>query len=273
MKHLAILFSLAVFLSSTSVAQSPRISTEDEIKRDLALVQCKSSERLRSVRDLFKSHGAADADMEVVEKDGTKNVVVTKKGSGTGTIVVGAHYDKTANGCGVIDNWTGIVAIAHLYATLKGVNTTKTFKFVAFDEEEIGLVGSEAFVKMIPKTERESFCSMVNLDSFGFAAPYVMQNASSTKLSEDAKLLFEQMKLKLEIITLAGAGADSMSFTSAGIPAITFSGLDNRWQQFLHSSNDQLKNINVSSVFMAYRTVLPFLARLDERPCDAYRKK
>ena len=264
---------LAIFVSAFSLILSAQIATPAEIDRDLKLVPCKSADRLAAVQNLFKSLGATDSDMSVIEKKGTKNLVVTKKGTSDQIIVVGAHYDKVDDGCGAIDNWTGIVTIAHLYATLSRVPTTKTFKFIAFDREEQGLIGSDVFVHDIPKADRASYCAMINLDSFGFSSTQVLTNVSSPKLVDAAKDFWQQMKLQLSVASLTGtADADSSSFVSGGIPAITFHGLSNDWQKYLHSSRDQLKAIDVNSVFIGYRTILPFLAHTDKADCSVFRK-
>ena len=261
----------AVDLSAQVPAQ--KIATEEDIKRDLQLVPCKSSERFAAVEKLFRSMGAADTDISVLEKKGTKNLVVTKKGAGNEMVIVGAHFDKVGDGCGALDNWTGIVAIANLYGTLRNAPLAKTFKFVAFDKEESGLLGSKAFVGEIRKEERDLYCAMVNLDSFGLAQPQVMGNTSNSKLTSAAQTLWTRMKLKLSSASIAGAGADSSSFLDAGIPAITFHGLTNDWSKFLHTQNDKLSNVNSESVFLGYRFVLPFLIEIDNAGCGDFRKK
>jgi len=264
---------IAIILFAAGSSPAQKLSTQDQVKQDVERVPCKSSDRLNAVIDLFKRVGAMDSDIQVIEKDGTRNVVVTKKGTGSGTVVIGAHYDKWDKGCGAIDNWTGIVAIAHIYGTLREHAVQKTLKFVAFDKEEQGLLGSAAFVKQISKEELPSYCSMVNLDSFGFAQPQVFRNVSTDKLIDAATAFWPKMHLKLEVATIPNADADSSSFKNAGIPAITFTGLDNHWQEFLHSSRDQVKSLNQAAVWMGYRVILPFVMALDNQPCETFLKK
>jgi len=264
---------LSLILCGLGAAQNLKLATEDEIKTDVALAPCKNSERLAAVEKLFRSQGATDADIQVIEKKGTKNLVVTKKGTADGTIIVGAHWDKVSDGCGAIDNWTGIVDIAHLYGTLRSHETKKTFEFIAFDREEEGLIGSGVFVSQIPKPDRAGICSMVNLDSFGFSNAQVLENASSSKMTAAARAFWKTEDLDLASASVANADADSSSFVKAGIPGITFHGLNNDWQKYLHSSNDKLSNINPKSVYLGYRVILPFLIEIDSLSCDAFRGK
>ena len=114
---------------------------------------------------------------------------------------------------------------------------------------------------------------MVNIDSFGFTAPWVMENSSDKTMLTAAKGLWKEMKLELMSVAIENADADSSSFKKAGIPAITFTGLDGHWSEFLHSQRDQLKNLKPESVFLGYRLVLPFVVHLDKQSCDAFRKK
>jgi Zn-dependent M28 family amino/carboxypeptidase len=274
-KRLGLLLLIALLASATLAQKKPlTLSSEDEIKADLKLVPCKNVDRLVAVRTLFEKKGAAEADITVDKMKDVQNVVFIKKGKTDEIVVIGAHYDKVSEGCGAIDNWTGIVIIANIFRTLKQMDTDKTYVFVAFDKEESGLVGSAAMVKSIPKEKRAAYCSMVNLDSFGFGYPQVLENASTPKMTTAAKDLAAELKMPFSSVSLAGvADADSSSFKDKDIPAVTFHGLDNRWRQFLHSSNDKLENINAASVWVGYNFLLQYLAKIDSSSCGIFRNK
>lgn len=261
-----ILFILATPLFAQNTPSA--ISTQESVEESIKAVPCKSEERLEGVKNLFIKLGAKPEEViiEKFNKDKISNVVVIKKGKTDEKIIVGAHYDKTSEGCGAVDNWTGISIIAHLYKSMSKYQTNKTYIFVAFDQEEIGLLGSAAMVKNIPKENREQYCSMVNFDSFGFTFPFILQNASSPKLTEMAQKLAKENKFKIVDAVLDG-DSDSSSFKLQNIPAITFSGLDHNWNQILHSKNDQLNKINLESVYIGYRFGFAFLAKLDGESC------
>lgn len=272
-------FFLCIFtfiLTSNNFAQEPEpvISTPEAVAESVRTVPCKPEERLAGVKKLFAQMGAKNEEIAVEKfnKDKVQNVVVKLKGKSDETIIIGAHYDKTADGCGAIDNWTGVSVIAHLYKTLSRLETEKSYIFAAFDEEEKGLVGSEAMAKAIPKEQRAQYCAMVNIDSFGFTAPFSLQQASSPKMVSVAKTLAEENKAKFYDVAIAGADSDSSSFKSRKIPSITFSGLDNKWPTYLHSKNDQLEKINMDSVYLGYRFVLAFVGKLDAASCTELNK-
>lgn len=274
-KAFRILFVLICFCSVNAHAQndSIKISTEQELMADVAQHVCKNKERQQSVVDLFKRLGVAEKDIEIKKyKNKVTNVLVTKKGKADEKIVVGAHYDLIQSGCGVVDNWTGIVIIAHLYKTLLQMDTEKTYVFAAFGEEEKGLLGSQAMVKEIPKTDRESYCSMLNFDSFGSVAPWAFKNISTTKMMDLAEESAKAIGLDLIRHSIDGASSDSVSFNNAKIPSITFTGLGNDWFQIIHSKNDKLENVNSVSVYYAYRIGLMTLSNLEKLPCSSMRE-
>lgn len=268
------LFILCLCFAKVAFAQQPAIElvTQDEISAEIGLAPCNNEDRLEAVRKLFQTSGATDADISIQKFRDIQNLVVTKKGKSDETIVISAHYDKVKDGCGAIDNWTGIVIIANIYRTLRHLDTEKTLLFVAFDKEELGLFGSQAMVRAIPKDKRQDYCSNINLDSFGFTYPQVLDNVSTQKMADMAKALADEVKMPYGHASLQGAAdADSSSFKSAGIPAVTLHGLNNDWQKYLHSSKDIVKNINPSSVMVAYQFLLRFVAKVDASNCAIFR--
>lgn len=146
-------FCLLLLYQSSHAIQNtkPTISSEQEIAQDVGLVTCKNGERLKAVRALFVKMGVQAENVLTEKRHGVENVLVRKQGKGQGTIIVGAHYDKAPDGCGAIDNWTGIVALAHIYRSLKDVPLQKTLVFVAFGKEEQGLLGSKSMARSIKR--------------------------------------------------------------------------------------------------------------------------
>jgi hypothetical protein len=270
--EIAVCLSLIPALTSFAGQDSKLIiSTEDETTEDVAKAPCKESERLKGVVSLFNKMGAASEEVIIEKRDGVENVVVRKQGQAQGIIVVGAHYDKTPAGCGAIDNWTGIVAITHIYRSLKDVPLQKTLIFVAFGREEEGLLGSKAMANNIKKGEISQYCAMVNIDSLGMTAPQVAPNLSSKTLTNRVAEIAQRMKMPFSKVTIPQAGADSIPFKERSIPAITISGLGNNWGDILHTRFDQVARVHPGSVYLGYRLALSLINELDSLPCEVSR--
>ncbi|HMT07362.1 MAG TPA: M28 family peptidase [Pyrinomonadaceae bacterium] len=246
-------------------------STEEELMSDVKVGPCKNEERLEAVKAMFKRLGAKDEDIKVEKIDKAQNVIVTKKGKTDEIVVIGGHYDKVDAGCGIVDNWTGIVILAHLYRTISAMTPNKTFVFVAFDREELGLVGSRDMAKAIPKDSRAKYCSMVNLDSFGLGYPFVLQNASNPKLIKVAKELGETLKVPVSVAEIPGASSDSASFNNIDIPAITLSALSAKWPEIMHQSKDKIEAVIPGSVRVGYNFGLRFIAKMEEAGCADFK--
>ena len=253
-------------------AQGLKIATKEDIEAAVNAVPCKTEERLEGVRKQFLAAGAREADIKIerFDKDKISNVVVYKKGTTDETVVVGAHYDRSESGCGVVDNWTGIVVMTQLYKTISPLTTKKSYIFVAFDKEEDGLRGSNQMVKAMTSEQVAKTCSMLNFDSFGQAAPMSLRTVSSPKLLDLANEIGKQGNLKFIDVEIPGASADSASFRDKKIAAITISGLAGNWQSILHTTEDKIKNVNMESVYIGYRFGLIFVARLDAAGCKDY---
>jgi hypothetical protein len=256
------------------LAQKPAVGVSglEDIQKEFERVPCDDKDRLAAVRVLFEKAGAPAADIKLDEFGHVENLVVVKPGASAERIVIGAHYDKTANGCGAIDNWTGQVALTHLYRTLRDVQFKKTLVFVSFGREEKGLVGSRAMTKAFSPEQVAQHCAMINIDSLGLGPPQVADNMSSKKLAQFAGELAKEMEIPFARATISRGNSDSSAFVAVKIPAVTIHGLNNNWSRILHSSRDRPEKVNAASVYLGYRLALSMLAHLDKAACDAYRE-
>jgi len=259
-------------IPSVATGQGDILSTVEQIQNEFDSVPCKKQERLPAVRALFEKMGAKTEDIQSQKTNGMENFVVRRSTNppGLDTIIIGAHYDFLGGGCGAIDNWTGIVTLAHLYRTIGKLSPRKNILFVAFDREEQGLVGSSAMARAIKKEEISHYCAMINLDSFGLAVPFALANVSSPSMIRLSEEVADQINVPFVTATISSADADSSSFVRRNIPAITLSGLSNDWDSILHSKKDQAGKIQPASVYFGYRIALSMWGRIDEAPCDAF---
>lgn len=270
----ALLLPLGSVIAGAQTGAALTIASPEDFAKDFETVPCDNDQRLAAVRALYERMGAKPSDIRIdrySEYGGVENLVLVKPGESPETIVIGAHYDMTGGGCGAIDNWTGQVAVARLYRTLRDIPFKKTLVFAAFGREEQGLVGSRAMAGAIPKARVAEYCGMVNIDSLGLARPQVADNMSSRTLARLAADIAKDMGVPFGHASLGRANSDSSSFTAKRIPALTIHGLDNNWTQVLHRREDQASKVNPMSVYLGYRLALSMIARLDQSPCDAFR--
>lgn len=252
--------------------QDVRTSTEGELVEDLKLGPCKNDERLDGVKKLFVRMGAAEADIKAEKIKDNQNVIFTKKGKTDEMVIIGAHYDKVKDGCGIIDNWSGVVILAHVLKAIAAADVQKTYIFAAFDREEKGMKGSSAWAKAIPKESRASYCSMVNLDSFGLGDPMIFENASSPSMIRFGTRLGTELSMKVPTVSIRRADSDSSSFKKIGIPAITLSALSAKDpKKYMHSSKDKVENVLTGSVYRGYTFALEYIRRIDAGACDMFR--
>lgn len=118
-----------------------------------------------------------------VNGDGTitgNNVIGFVDNKAENTIIIGAHYDHLGFGGegslyrdsikaihnGADDNASGIAILLNLAARLKEKNTNNNYLFMAFSGEEMGLLGSNYFIKN-PTINTNKVSYMINMDMVG----------------------------------------------------------------------------------------------------------
>ena len=163
------------------------------------------------------------------------NVVGIKQG-GDENVILCAHYDSVYTE-GAIDNGSGVAALLETARILSGKRTDKTVYFVFFDAEEIGLLGSEAFVAAHDLSN--SVC--INVDSIAsgdtvcvggtsryedFWGPHFFTDpdldAYVASLAEGI-LGYRPEQFYLESV---GGYSDFVTFTGEGIPASNITTMD-----------------------------------------------
>jgi hypothetical protein len=263
----------SAFAQEAEGASKLRISTPEEIRSEFDSVPCKNGDRLKAVKALFEKMGAKTEEITVEKVRGVENVVIRKAAANDTPekIVIGAHYDKVIAGCGAIDNWTGVVAVAHIYRTVKDLPLKKNIIFAAFGKEEEGLVGSSKMAGEIKKEQAAEYCAMINIDSLGLSIPQALDNVSTEKLVVFTAALAEKINAPFAHVRIENARSDSASFISKKIPAVTIHALSYEWPRILHSSKDQSSKIDHESVYVGYRLSLALLLRVDEADCQAFR--
>jgi aminopeptidase S len=96
------------------------------------------------------------------------NVVVKSDGPLVQPLMLGAHYDRISKGKGAVDDASGVAAVLELLAAFKNKPLENhALTAVFFDLEEVGMLGSKAYVSA--REQRHALPELyMNFDVFGY---------------------------------------------------------------------------------------------------------
>jgi Zn-dependent M28 family amino/carboxypeptidase len=96
------------------------------------------------------------------------NVIAELPGENTDNVVMaGAHLDSVPAGPGINDNGSGSSALLETALMMARSEPRNTIRFGWWAAEELGLVGSEAYVAGLPPEERDRIALYMNYDMVG----------------------------------------------------------------------------------------------------------
>jgi Zn-dependent M28 family amino/carboxypeptidase len=212
-----------------------------------------------------------------IERHGV-NVVGYVEGTGQPRryIVVSAHYDHLGvrNGQifhGADDNASGTAALFAIAKYFSAHRPSKSLIFVAFDAEETGLQGSQAFVRHSP-VDAGLISIDLNADMIG-RDPDSKLFVSGTFLQPSLKLPIERVAAKAPVKLLMGhddpsqrsaddwtRDSDQYSFIQAHIPALYF-GVEDYGQH--HKPTDVYETMNHDFYIRAVETLILVVQEFD----------
>ncbi|MBF0350521.1 MAG: M28 family peptidase [SAR324 cluster bacterium] len=155
------------------------------------------------------------------------NIIVTKQGNGSYQLILGAHYDSVGVGTGAIDNASGAGALIELAGRLKNNVLPYTLVFVFFGAEEIGLLGSHAYVTQMSAAQCESIIGMLNFDTIAGGDYLYVHGDDSGYLREQALTLAAYLSYEFRTNPgnnpeypkgTTGSWSDHAPFHEVGIP-------------------------------------------------------
>jgi len=116
--------------------------------------------------------GPVTASLQIVETTSlieTFNLIAeTPTGRDDNTVVVGAHLDSVPEGPGINDNGSGSAAILETALRLAEEGELENqVRFAWWGAEEVGLVGSYAYVDALPEEELSQIAAYLNFDMVG----------------------------------------------------------------------------------------------------------
>lgn len=177
-------------------------------------------------------------------------------------VVIGAHYDHLGRRNGTIypgadDNASGSGALLEVArAFTLGERPKRSLLFIAFDGEEIGLLGSRHFVKA-PTVKDEALVAMLNMDMVsrgpdGDLWLSGVSESSAMKAAVEAAAPLAELTLHFEHDREWRQSSDHGPFASAGIPFLYFGVPDH---EDYHKPGDTADKVNETLLLRASRVV------------------
>lgn len=223
----------------------------------------------------------------VKNQDGTitgRNVIGFINNNAQNTIIIGAHYDHLGYGGegslyrdsikaihnGADDNASGTAVMLDLARKLKDTNTNNNYLFMAFSGEEMGLLGSNYFVKN-PTIDTKAVSYMINMDMVG----RLKQDSSLAVYGTGTSPMFKQVlkahnnKFKL-IENESGVGpSDHTSFYLADIPVLHF--FTGQHSDY-HKPGDDSDKLNYDGMEKISSYIFDLISDLNDNGKLAFRK-
>jgi Peptidase family M28/PA domain len=197
------------------------------------------------------------------------NVIADLPGRRSGTVLLGAHLDSVANGPGINDNGSGSALVLEVarQARRLGVRPARGLRFAFWGAEELGLVGSTAYVQSLSARERQQLHAVLNFDMVGsknfgrFVYDGSTAPPGSARIEDAFRAYFAAHRQTVEELSLGG-GSDHAPFARAGLPVGgLFTGADARkaaglvsrfggvagrpFDPCYHQACDTVSNVNV----------------------------
>ncbi|MHC4217154.1 MAG: M28 family peptidase [Planctomycetota bacterium] len=172
------------------------------------------------------------------------NVVATKTGTvhPTQEYIVGSHLDSVDNP-GADDNASGTALILEAARVLAQYDSAYTIRFIAFDREEQGLIGSSAYVADVAGTD---ILGMVSTDmvayNLGTNAGTIHGGSGSTNLKNDMAAAVTEYGDGLSPIPAgASGGSDHAPFENAGYEAVLL--IEDWGNPYYHTMQDNVDEV------------------------------
>lgn len=187
----------------------------------------------------------------------TSNVVAAPFGSPAQAVVVGGHYDTVPPSPGANDNASGVAVMLEVARALHGVPLGLGVRFVAFAAEEVGLVGSGAYVERA----RTETVAMIDLDMEGVGRRFVAA-AGGADDTLVLRTLRVAQRLGIAMGRINEERSDHRAFARVGISAVLIHRPDD---PMIHTPGDRAERIEPAMLLDPLRVTAALLLDLAGR--------
>lgn len=212
------------------------------------------------------------------------NVVAYIDNKAENTVIIGAHYDHLGHGIegtlhrgemgaihnGADDNASGVAVMMNLAGKLKEKNTNNNYLFISFSGEEMGLLGSNYYVKN-PTIDTKKVNYMINMDMVGRLneerAIAIYGVGTSPKFSQ--ALFANNKDFKLTEKESGVGPSDHTSFYLADMPVLHF--FTGQHEDY-HRPSDDAEKLNYVGMEDISEYIMAIIADLDNDGKLEFRK-
>jgi len=212
-----------------------------------------------------------------------RNVVGFIDNSSEHTVIIGAHFDHLGYGQfgslsteensihnGADDNASGVAVMLNLASKLKKSNTGNNYVFIAFSGEELGLLGSNYFIKN-PTIIKEDANYMINMDMVGRLKTDSTLAVYGTGTSPIFKQVISASNNNFKLVeNESGVGpSDHTSFYLNDIPVLHF--FTGQHEDY-HKPGDDSEKLNYDGMDLISDYIFDVISDLDDNGKLAFRK-
>ena len=221
-------------------------------------------------------------------KDGDSTITGTNvlgflNNNADNTIVIGAHFDHLGYGAegslhrgekaihnGADDNASGVAVMLNLADKLKNKNTSNNYLFMAFSGEEMGLLGSNYFVKNAT-IDTQKINYMINMDMVGRLKADSTLAVYGVGTSPILKQTLNAHNSTFKLIQKeSGIGpSDHTSFYNADIPVLHF--FTGQHEDY-HKPTDDFDKLNYEGMTTISNYIFEVISDLDNNGKLPFRK-
>ncbi|MCK4995304.1 MAG: M20/M25/M40 family metallo-hydrolase [Thermoplasmatales archaeon] len=192
-------------------------------------------------------------------------------GSSDEIYVICAHYDSVSGSPGADDDGSGTAAVLAAAYVLSQYEFNHTIRFVAFDGEEQGLLGSYRYVEEV-YGNGDNIVAVLNGDMIGYATNpteasmiKIYENSASSWITDFTDEVNQNYEDYFELTVIPSGqsyGSDHASFWDFNYHSIFYH--EYKWNDYYHSPQDIIENMDLDYDTRCSRLMIATLGELAE---------
>ena len=184
------------------------------------------------------------------------------------TVVCG-HYDGHDIAHGAADNASGTAAVLEIARVLAPLrrHVRGTVRFILFGSEEIGMVGSHAYVTA-HRDDLAALRFVFNLDSVGSVGPFRFMLQNAPELAGYFRRAISSLPAEVAVEDRLAAFSDHLPFVLYGVPAAFMTAAEGSSRGWGHTAADTFEKVPVESLQRAAAFCARLALRVDQ--CDEW---